>query len=171
MTPNQLFKAGLYVSIHSRINKSSGIDYDELNVLLEEMENDGWEQTEFDDLIIGNRIRYIVRYERGSHDKFIAGGFIISKNEEYLTYLSGKSWTLRREDIIQIWKREGTPLKRKKPVNKPELITFKKPDPKGKYEAIINGIIVYRTSDKSKYERFQNTTKYAKALINGFEVD
>ena len=167
MNNHELYKQGLYVSMNSRINKEYGIDYDELDILLETMA-DEWTEVDYEDIKIGDQIRYI-RSNDEANDKFVAGGYVRVIEDDYLMYLSGNIHSLQKDDIKQIWTRPGRITKNPSPKDA-NIITFNKPATTGKYEVVINNIVVYRSSDIYKVNRFKATKKYNRAINEPFKI-
>lgn len=167
---HKLFLEGKYVSINSRVNNLDGsINQKGFEQVLEEMHKEGFEEVDYDSIYIGDLIRYL-RNEGSGKQKFVAAGYVRSKDSISISYLSNTIRGIYKKDIIRIWRKDGrTKSKPKtKKINKPVF----KPVPEGeyKYSVVLNGITIYKTSDKWKYERFQESIKYKRAQEHGFII-
>lgn len=162
--PSDLFKKGLYVSFHKRVNGPEGIKIEGLKEVLKEMEEEGWKEVNVEDIKLNDRLRYI-RTE-GNKQKFVAGGIVRKINNENssITYLSGKPQGVYKKDLVRVWIKEAiNPIKIKEPVKK--IINFKIPkNPDAKYKVHIGDDLIFSTNDKTVYTKFLETNKYKRAL-------
>lgn len=165
---HELWLKGKYVSINKRINNpDKTINEDNLDILLEEMEEDGWVECEIEDVQLRDQIRYIADSE--GYDKFVAGGYVRRINETTFSYITAGGMSgVTIANIKQIWKKDGKPKKEKKNKKK-NVVKYKKPEEGDfKYEIKINNIVVYRSNVKDNTEKFIKRSKFKRAQEEGF---
>jgi len=172
-------------SMQSKINENGVINHEVLNDYLVYMELNNWKELENLEDIKTLQLTTYIRYIRKTNgkEKYVSGGFILVFSDEFLVFRTGRIlWSLQYKDIVKLWYNTDTNLvdsngkvKKKKTkvktpkvklVREPErkIVTYKKPDKKGNYEAFIGEICVYRTDNKTKFDNFLNTDKYARAV-------
>ncbi len=159
-----------YVSLSLQIN-SNGRSVNEKNLekLLEIMNKSKWVETKnFDDIYLGDRFRYI----RKDINRFVTGGWLAIKEKDHVMWRSHnhKLWSLQKNNIKRMWyKKNANRVKQEE--KKEKIVKFNKPIEEGKYTVTLDDVVIYRTNDKSKYEKFMSTDKYKYAEETGkFEI-
>ena len=144
------------MSLQQRMNENGSINISLLTDTINELSKKGWVSTTFDDVKEHQLIKYI-KYKEDGNLKFISGGIVISKEDDYLIFKGGpRNWSLQKVDIFKIWSSDT--LFKKKQDSK---ITFKLRDT-GKYEVIFNDEVIYRTDNLTNSKTFLTSKKYEK---------
>jgi len=181
------------MSIQSEINTgyNGEVDEEKLNKYLKEIIEEGWEEIskeEIKNLPKSIGIKYITKKVINDTNKtdtnkkskpncFRSGGYILEHGEDnYLIFRShGQSvFSLQYKDIERLWAKHPNRNRKKKKEEEVNYETknvpfFTKPGEETKFTAEINGIIVKYCRNNFDLNRFMSTTKYKRALVEGFE--